>query len=195
MAELVRPDWSEVYTPWPPQPIVWRTSNSSERHEDLHDAATCPQYTHIVREAAVRLGPHRSGSIDELEEGVRWTKREFGLLQACGIRVAPTEWHIWSDPNYPPKLLARVAIINGLDLRDHIIQTRPAGANTYEDWKQKIKRYMGSRQLGKRLQDVDSPYQFIHGKPRDEALAVDLPEDGDTYLVDIEPLFYFENYE
>ncbi len=186
------PHWTEVETPWPPQQIVWQRDFSFSRHEALEWAVNIPGATHIVREARVRLGPKWGDQVEDLEMAAGWADREFSLLRSCGLEVADTQWHIWADPHHKPRLLAKVAIIDGLSLGT---VSRGSHEGIRATLNRKIEKYHRSQLPGDRLSDIDSRHQYIHGRPREATLATESAVGHDTtYLVDIEPFFHLRNY-
>jgi hypothetical protein len=150
------------------------------RRQALREAARNPALTHIVREVYF-TNFYKTGnkSEEELCALVDRTKGEHDLLRSPDLQIAPTDWFVLPLSKSPITLLARVAIIDGEDLshpnmHEHLLAARTA-----------VRAYMFSEAKGVRLGDLDSPEQYVRGKVR----GADCEEE-ETYLVDIEPLYY-----
>jgi len=189
-------DPAEIDTPWEPQPIAWRDSLASDRNFMLRSLVN-QNTTHIVREVLVRSKNHRSLVMPtqiQIEDAIADAEAEFSILKACGINVADTQWHIFIDPFELPSALARVAVIDGYQLKGaHLavdLQEQPELEAPYDkhfaELRDAIFEYAYGRSSGEYLCDISHPRQYLHGVPREAALG----NASATYLIDIEPIFW-----
>lgn len=178
------PDYRKLATPWTPQPVAWRFvpigEGAYDRNKaDIEKQASDPSLTYLVREVEIGVWPHR----DELPLSEAWShidayEGQLWQLGASGdIRIAPHEWHIFQDGQDKTRVLARVAIIDGVTLwqSSHGKQLQEDGITAYN-----------AHRTGPRLDDYRHKTQYLYGGPRDRALA--RTSQKALYLIDIEPL-------
>lgn len=177
----LRPDYRQIDTPWEPQPIVWFSTPFGTSRIELAAAAADPEATHLVREVHVGarfLEPMLGTSIPmgTTKDLLQRATEHFHLLEALTpVRVAPTEWHAFKGEGDRVHVLARVAIIDGMNARSFY--------DSDETFEEVLAPYIDQPANGL-LRDVDRRAQYILGKPRVASLG-----EPALYLVDIEPLF------
>jgi hypothetical protein len=194
-----RPDWQQIDTPWEPQPIVWRASDSYQRTDELSAyVANDPTRTHLVREIAVHEpeNGYKPGTVARTEQILEKTEEELRLLGKCGLASAEVAWHVFTT-GQTVRTLARVAIINGISAEpwasrygDKLQPTKemptPSGQDYYE-LDEGISAYL--RIPGKRICDYGSRRQYRYGVPRTTPNSK--PQ---FHLIDPEPLQWSEWY-
>lgn len=178
--------YESLDTPWVAQEIVWRYPSRTKRHEALRRQVDSGN-THIVREVRVDKAYGGPESIAHASSVVARTEEEFSLMRSIGIQIAPTEWYIFSDDEQRVRTLARVAVIEGMEL-EPIHQPHLATREQrllLADAMIKIDSYNNLTNGKRRLNDVYLIDQYLYGSPR----ALEGNTNPELYLIDIEPIF------
>ncbi len=184
----------EIETPWPEKTIAWRYNNHARRAQTIRSQIDAGQ-AYVVREVLVRSKikhDYSPLSIDEIEETLGHTEQEFSLLRACGIIPAPTEWHIFSDPDGNNRTLARVAVVDGESFpRKYRSEMSNEERTLVRPLEISVGKYHSHPTRLQRLGDIYRTDQYLHGTFRDPGLQYLTPELTNC-LIDTEPIFWLK---
>lgn len=169
-------DYRTIDTPWEPQPIVWGRDMAERGHDALRDEASIPTRTHLVREVRSTITASKK---EEIHAYLALADEHFNYLEALtSVRVAPYEWYILNDQDSRPRILARVAIIDGYST---LTKNEPQATEVREAI---ATYYSHSHPSGYILGDLGIT-QFMYGNQRG---STQTQSSRALWLVDIEPV-------
>lgn len=174
----------EIDTPWPSQEIAWIDGDAHAQRANMRRQIAAG-LTHLVREVRpLYHGEPTPETTEGVEDILSRVGYEFLIMGRNKIKVPDVRWHSFRDDEDRLRTLARVGIIDGLNLKDlETTPDEPMYGLTYAQARTRIRDYRDSPFPGMRLADTYASEQYMLGEPRDGT------EEPGLFYIDPEPFF------